>query len=115
MTEGNSKKIKNSYGKYYKEYWMEGTKKAFNNRRYDNTKSTFFEEGISGFVYHSGSIYNILPEYANRLRATLSTTGVNNIDDFHKNAVLEKISSETKADSSVNNVILKDLEECRKW
>lgn len=105
FTEGNSKSIRNRCGKIYKEYWMEGTKRAHNNRRYSINRELFFEEGISGYVTHIGSLYDHLPAYINRIKAALSTAGVNTIEELHQKGVLETISPGTKMDSQVHSIV----------
>jgi IMP dehydrogenase len=76
-------------GEYVKEYWMEGSRKAFNLKRYYQSASTFFEEGVVGYVPYEGSIFDSVPFSKQRLKSTLSTAGVAGIRDLHENAVLE--------------------------
>lgn len=101
FSESNAPVIQGRNGETYKEYWMEGSRRAFNNRRYNQTKETFFEEGISGSVTHRGSLYEELPLFTWRLKSTFSTAGAANMEDFHRNTVLETISQGTQADSRV--------------
>ncbi|MBN1665158.1 MAG: IMP dehydrogenase [Deltaproteobacteria bacterium] len=82
-------KLVKAGGKYVKEYWMEGSRKAFNLRRYHQSAATFFEEGVVGYVPYEGSIFDAIPVAGQRLKATLSTAGVSNIRELHENAVLE--------------------------
>ena len=77
-------------GEYVKEYWMEGSRKAFNLRRYHQSASTFFEEGVVGYVPYEGSVFNSIPRARQRLKATLSTAGAASIQELHENAVLER-------------------------
>ena len=92
-------------GETVKEYWMEGSMRAHNHRRYSQTYEAFFEEGIEGFVPYLGSIYDFLPTSKKQLEATLSTTGAQTIEDFHKRAVLELQSILSQRDSHVHNII----------
>lgn len=92
-------------GQPMKEYWMEGSNRAKNLRRYDHQPGAFFEEGIDGYVPYAGSIYSILPVAEQRLKSTLSTAGAATIDDFHRQAVLELQSPAALGDSSVHNMI----------
>ena len=96
-------------GERVKEYWMEGSMKAYNSRRYQNTSHSFFEEGVQGFVPFSGSIYDILPVSKNKLIATLRTAGVSNIKDYHESAVLELQSPRSINDGKVNNMIQREV------
>ncbi len=91
-------------GNKCKEYWMEGSLKAQNLRRYNQNRETFFQEGATGYVPFEGSIYDSLPISKQRLKATLSTIGSATIDDFHKKVILERQSSAAQKDSHVHNM-----------
>jgi IMP dehydrogenase len=92
-------------GQPMKAYWMEGSLRAKNLRRYDHRPGTYFEEGIDGYVPYAGSIYDVLPVAAQRLKATLSTAGAATMDDFHRQAILELQSAAALGDSSVHNMV----------
>ena len=92
-------------GRPVKEYWMEGSQKALNYRRYTHDPDTFFEEGVSGFVPLVGSIYDVLPIAQQQLKASLSTAGVSSIKELHDQAVLELQSSAALMDSRVHNML----------
>ena len=92
-------------GKTVKEYWMEGSVRAHNYRRYNLTSERFFEEGINGFVPYVGSIYDFLPVSRKRLEATLGSTGASTIEDLHKLAVLELQSPLAQMDSQVHDMV----------
>ena len=96
-------------GEKVKEYWMEGSKKAHNNRRYLNNSSSFFEEGVYGFVPSMGSIYEILPVSRNKLISAFRTTGASNMKEFHESAVLELQSPRSINDGKVNNMIQREF------
>ena len=96
-------------GERVKEYWMEGSMRARNNRRYQQNLSSFFEEGINGFVSSTGSIYEILPESRNKLISTFRTVGAANMNDFHRLSVLELQSPGSINDGKVNNVIQREV------
>ena len=76
-TEGAGNLVRNAAGELVKEYWMEGSMKARNFRRYAQLESIFFEEGITGYVPHMGSIYDKLPVVLQILRSTMATAGCN--------------------------------------
>jgi IMP dehydrogenase len=82
-------KLLKVHGEHVKEYWMEGSLKAFNLRRYHQSAATFFEEGVVGYVPYEGSVFDAIPVARQRLKATLSTAAVSNIRELHENAVLE--------------------------
>lgn len=97
--------VKKINGQPVKEYWMEGSKKALNYRRYYQNPETFFEEGISGFVPHLGSVYDVIPISKQRLKSTLSNTGAATMNEFHKKAVIELQSISAYQDGQVHNMI----------
>jgi len=97
--------VKHINGQRVKEYWMEGSKKGLNYRRYYQSPETFFEEGISGFVPFMGSVYDVLPVSQQRLKSTFSTVGAENISEFHQKAVLELQSVSAYHDGQVHNMI----------
>ena len=84
---------------------MEGSLRAHNMRRYAQTKENFFEEGISGYVPHVGSIHDKLPTIIQMLSATLATAGCRTIDELHKNAVLEMQSHTALMDSQIHDIV----------
>jgi IMP dehydrogenase len=96
-------------GKKLKEYWMEGSLIGHNYRRYQKNSSSFFEEGVHGFVPSEGSIYDILPVARKRLISTLSTAGVSNMDEFHEWSVIELQSRHAIEDSRVHNMVMRDI------
>lgn len=96
-------------GEKVKEYWMEGSLKAHNSRRYNNNSHSFFEEGVQGFVPSAGSIYDILPVSRNKLIASLRTAGAVNMSDFHRSAVLELQSPRSINDGKVQNMIQMEI------
>ena len=99
--------VKTINGQVVKEYWMEGSKKGLNYRRYHQQAETFFEEGISGFVPYMGSVYDVLPISMQRLKSTFSTVGAATMNAFHEKAVLELQSFSAHADGQVHNMIRK--------
>lgn len=98
-------------GEHVKEYWMEGSRKAFNLRRYYQSQSLFFEEGIVGYVPYEGSIFDSIPVARQRLKATLSTAGAADIQELHENAVLELQTVSSSAAGRVHDMtVLKHKE-----
>ncbi len=96
-------------GEKMKEYWMEGSAKAHNSRRYLHTSATFFEEGVQGFVPSAGSIYDILPVSKNKLTSTLRTAGAVNMEEFHNLSVLELQSQGAVNDGKISNMIQSEI------
>ena len=104
-TESQGSLMRNAAGEIVKEYWMEGSMRAHNMRRYAQTKENFFEEGISGFVPHVGSIFDKLPTVTHMLRATLATAGCRTIGGLHADAVLEMQSPSALMDSKIHDIV----------
>ncbi len=110
-TESEGNLVRNAAGEIVKEYWMEGSAKARNFRRYAQAKDIFFEEGITGYVPHMGSMYDKLPVILQILRATLATTGCHTMDELHRQAVLEKQSPTALGDSQVHDMVAMNFDQ----
>ncbi|MFA6107548.1 MAG: IMP dehydrogenase [Candidatus Latescibacterota bacterium] len=110
-TEGAGNLVRNAAGEIVKEYWMEGSMRAFNTRRYAQLKESFFEEGIAGYVPHVGSIYDKLPTVVQMLRGTLATAGCRTIDELHAKAVLEMQSPSALMDSQVHDMVPTNIDQ----
>ena len=110
-TESSGNLVRNARGEVVKEYWMEGSAKARNTRRYAQLKDLFFEEGITGYVPHSGSIYEKLPIILQMLRATLATAGCRSIDELHTNSILERQSPSALMDSDVHDMVPMNIDQ----
>ena len=110
-TESQGNLVRNDAGEVVKEYWMEGSMRAHNMRRYAQTREHFFEEGISGYVPHIGSIHDKLPTIIQMLRATLATAGCRTIDELHNNAVLEMQSPTALMDSQIHDIVPTNIDQ----
>jgi len=104
-TESQGSLMRNAAGEIVKEYWMEGSMRAHNMRRYSQNKENFFEEGISGYVPHVGSVFDKLPTVIQMLRATLATAGCRSVDELHTKAVLEMQSPSALMDSQIHDIV----------
>ncbi len=102
FTESPGSVIRNADGEIVKEYWMEGSMKARNYRRYAQLEKTFFEEGVNGHVPHEGSIYDKLPPMMQMVRASFATAGCSTIDEMHEHAILETQSLASLQDGDVH-------------
>ena len=110
-TESQGNLVRNAAGEVVKEYWMEGSMRAHNMRRYAQTRENFFEEGISGYVPHVGSIHDKLPTIIHMLRATLATAGCRTIDELHEHAVLEMQSHTALMDSQIHDIVPTNIDQ----
>jgi IMP dehydrogenase len=104
-TEGAGPMRKHPKLGYLKEYWMEASAKAKNFGRYDSCEHIWFEEGVEGFVTHSGSIHKRLPESILKLKSSISSAGCKNIEELHKKSVIEIQSEASIAMGRVHDII----------
>ncbi|MBT3346252.1 MAG: CBS domain-containing protein [Gemmatimonadetes bacterium] len=110
-TESAGNLMRNAAGEIVKEYWMEGSAKASNHRRYSQLKDLFFEEGITGYVPHLGSIFDKLPVVLQILRSTMATAGCRSIEELHTQAVLEKQSPTALRDSDIHDMVAANIDQ----
>jgi IMP dehydrogenase len=104
FTESQGQVIQNAAGQWVKEYWMEGSMRARNHRRYAQLQQVFFEEGIAGYVPHEGSIYDQLPVLMRMLQAAMATAGCRTLAELHAHAVLELQSPQALLDSNIHDI-----------
>ena len=110
-TESAGNLVRNAGGEIVKEYWMEGSSKARNARRYAQLQDLFFEEGITGYVPHLGSIYDKLPVVLQILRSTLATAGCRSIGELHRSAQVEMQSPTALADSDIHDMVPMNIDQ----
>lgn len=109
-TESAGNLMRNAAGEIVKEYWMEGSEKARNHRRYAQLKDLFFEEGITGYVPHLGSVSEKLPVVLQILRSTFATAGCRTIDELHEKAILEMQSPSALHDSDIHDMVAANID-----
>jgi len=103
--ESPGRRLRGARGEALKEYWMEGSRRGHNERRYATHDGGFFEEGVEGFVAAAGSIHEGLPPICSVLRAALATAGCQSIDALHHEALLEPISAAGRPESDVHGML----------
>lgn len=99
-------------GRLYKPYWGEGSNRARNWQRYKDLgdtstkseKKLVFEEGVDAYVPYSGPLQEKVDTTTAKLKAAMCNTGNLNIQDFHKNAKLTRISPMTLVEGGTSNV-----------
>ncbi len=106
FTESHGNVVRNAAGEWVKEYWMEGSAKARNHRRYAQLTEMAFEEGVDGYVPHVGSIYDHLTVMLQMVRASCATAGCGTIDELHDHAVLERQSPQALQDGMIHGMAL---------
>ncbi|MCP9211610.1 IMP dehydrogenase [Streptomyces cucumeris] len=94
LDESPSRKIQIG-GQWYKEYWGEGSRRAQNEARYGQRGRMVFEEGVDGYVPYAGSMYDNVERTRAKLISTMISCGSTNLGDFHRDAVLVPVSSES--------------------
>jgi IMP dehydrogenase len=104
FSESAGQLVRGAAGEDWKEYWMEGSERAQNTRRYAQSSGHFFAEGIEGFVPHLGSIYEGLPALLRALRSAIATAGCRSVAELHERAVLEPLSDVGLGDSAVRGM-----------
>ena len=109
-TESAGNLMRNAAGEIVKEYWMEGSTKARNHRRYAQLKELFFEEGITGYVPHLGSVSEKLPVVLQILRSSLATAVCRTIEELHEKAILEMQSPSALRDSDIHDMVAANIE-----
>lgn len=88
-----------------KPYWGEGSNRAreWSQKRYHQA---VFAEGVEGFVEYAGKLKeNIDPTIA-KIKATLSTCGVADIQSLHEHAELELVSSLSIREGKVHDIFI---------
>ena len=104
FSESPGEIVRAAGGAAFKEYWMEGSRRAANARRYAQTRQGFFEEGIEGWVPHEGSIHDGLPMLLQAARSALATAGCPGLPALHEHAVLELQSEASLRDAAVRGM-----------
>lgn len=77
--------------------WGEGSQRAQNFARYEQTRKTFFAEGVEGVVPFAGRLKPTLKKDLQKIRAALSNCGCQNLEELRNQAVLELISPHASA------------------
>ena len=72
--------------------WGEGSHRARNLDRYEQSRKTFFAEGVEGTVNYGGRIKPALKTDMMKIKGALSNTGCMNLKEFRDEAVIEIIS-----------------------
>jgi IMP dehydrogenase len=97
-------------GNYMKEYWGEGSNRARNWQRYDmgGSENLKFEEGVDSFVPYAGKLKDNLDITLGKIKSTLSSCGVFNLDDLKQNAKITLVSSTSIIEGGAHDVVVKD-------
>jgi IMP dehydrogenase/GMP reductase len=98
-------------GRIYKPYWGEGSNRARNWQRYnqsDEAGGLKFEEGIDGYVPVVGSVREVLNVTLAKIRSTMCNMGSLTLKEFTDNAILTRISEQSFEEGGTANVLSLD-------
>ncbi len=97
-------------GNYVKEYWGEGSNRARNWQRYDmgGTDGLKFEEGVDSFVPYAGKLKDNLEITLGKIKSTMCSCGVTDLDLLKENAKITLVSSTSIIEGGAHDVIVKD-------
>ena len=95
---------------YVKEYWGEGSNRARNWQRYDDTGKgkMDFEEGVDSYVPYAGKLKDNLNVSMSKIRATMSSCGARTLKELQETARITLVSSTSIVEGGAHDVILKE-------
>jgi len=95
---------------YVKEYWGEGSNRARNWERYDDTGKgkMDFEEGVDSYVPYAGKLKDNLYVSMSKIRSTMSSCGSKTIKELQDTARITLVSATSIVEGGAHDVILKD-------
>lgn len=104
MDEAPTSKV-TIHNQIMKPYWGEGAPRAreWKEARYYQME---FAEGVEGFVQYAGKLRDNLPEALSKIKASMSSCGSANIEEFHKKAKLEIVSALSIREGQVHDIYL---------
>ncbi len=88
-----------------KPYWGEGSARAryWRDIRYHQAK---FSEGVEGFVEYAGKLRDNLDETLAKITASMSSCGVRNINELHRNSEIELVSALSIREGKVHDLYM---------
>lgn len=106
MTEESPTPRINYKGQMYKPYWGEGSNRARNWQRYKegDKEGLVFEEGVDAYVPFSGSLADKIDVTMAKVKATMCNVGVLDLREFHRDAVLTRISEMTLVEGGTSTL-----------
>ena len=95
---------------YVKEYWGEGSNRARNWQRYDDTGKgkMDFEEGVDSYVPYAGKLKDNLNVSMSKIRSTMSSCGAKTIKELQDTARITLVSATSIVEGGAHDVILKE-------
>jgi IMP dehydrogenase len=107
MTEESPTPRTSINGQIYKPYWGEGTNRAQNWQRYNESMSSrvmMFEEGVDAYVPLVGSLADVMATTLYKLKSTMVNVGADALSDFRDNAVLTLVSEQSVVEAGTSTV-----------
>ena len=97
-------------GRYYKEYWGEGSNRARNWQRYDmgGKAALSFEEGVDSYVPYAGPLHDNVLASLGKVKSTMCNCGCINIKQLQQNAKITLVSATSIVEGGAHDVIKKD-------
>ena len=97
-------------GRFYKEYWGEGSSRARNWQRYDmgGSKKLSFEEGVDSYVPYAGKLSDNVALTLSKVKSTMCNCGALTIKELQEKAVLTIVSSTSIVEGGAHDVLQKD-------
>ncbi len=97
-------------GRYYKEYWGEGSNRAKNWQRYDMGGKTglSFEEGVDSYVPYAGTLHDNVTLSLGKVKSTMCNCGAVNIKELQEKAKITLVSATSIVEGGAHDVIKKD-------
>lgn len=97
-------------GNYVKEYWGEGSNRARNWQRYDmgGPDGLKFEEGVDSYVPYAGKLKDNLDITISKMKSTMCSCGVINLDELKAKAKITLVSSTSIIEGGAHDVIVKE-------
>ena len=95
---------------FVKEYWGEGSNRARNWQRYDDTGKgkMEFEEGVDSYVPYAGKLKDNLDISLSKIRSTMSSCGAQNLKELQEKARITLVSATSIVEGGAHDVILKE-------
>ena len=99
-------------GKFVKEYWGEGSKRARSWTRYDlgskNEKMSFVE-GVDSYIPYAGPLKDNLNVTIKKIKSTMSYCGSRNLEEFHEKAILTPVSNLSIQEGSAHDLTVREI------
>ncbi len=94
------------HGQTFKPYWGEGSNRARNWERYKQSDKPglLFEEGVDAYVPYSGTLSDKLDVTTAKVKSTMCNMGVLDIKEFHREAILTRVSEMTLVEGGTSTL-----------